>query len=59
MAKTQFHQIYMKAARERRAKALARKLQGATYEEIGKEFGVTRQRAQLIVKRAQEEAAEA
>ena len=56
MAKTLFHNAYLQAARERRAKALSMKLSGDTYDEIGKELGVSRQRAYVIVKQAREEA---
>ena len=47
---------YLREVRKRREKALALRGKGNTFAIIGAHFGVTRQRAEQMVKKAGEEA---
>lgn len=51
---TGYYEQYIAAARERQAAALKLHKAGKTYEEIGSELGVSKQRAYDIVQRAKQ-----
>jgi transposase len=53
------YQQFMAAARKRQAEALKLHQGGKTYEQIGSELGVSKQRAYDIVQRAKQRAAAA